>query len=183
MQQQFHFLIFALNKSSSMNSYKLAILAYFTITILFVSCSNSTKDDGSKVEQNEAGDSLKNGKAIQTPKPGSINGDTINLSGKFVLFYGPENELADSISKNFKELSNVIIDSLTRTGDLNVAYTSVSNFKVYSKNGSPMIISTEGFIEKTGILVMDGLQPPAIIKGVKPASDYHALIKKYFFRP
>jgi hypothetical protein len=163
--------------------------AYQSILLLLlivgiISC-NSEND---KSDTNSSPVSTKDSKpqneiAKNLPEIGSLNGDTINLSGHYVVFYGPEGKDDDLVLKQYKETVTIIIDSLKKAGDIPVTYTTVNNFRVFSRGGSAMILSRAGFSEDKGVLVMDGLQPPTIKKGSFSVTEYHAFIKKYFLRP
>ncbi len=156
---------------------------FFLSLSVIVSCKN---DSGSVDQNNKAGKEV----AITPsgpPEAGSNNGDTLNISGKFVLFFGPV-EMADSTQKfteselkSFKETGFNLIDSLSGMNDIKAIYSTAPVFRVFSLNGNVMIISKSGLNEEAGMLLSDGNQPPTIKKGILSQGDYFELIKKYFF--
>jgi len=156
-------------------------IAVIVSAVLFsgiTGCTGEKNDAESGKEEVEKSDTL-----LKLPVAGSVSGDTMNLHGQFVVFYASEDTTNDLAIQAFSETTVVIVDSLKKTANLPVAVTSVNNFWVYNRDGSIMILSRKGFPEKTGILMMDGLQPPGIRKGNITIDECHALIKKYFLRP
>ncbi len=155
----------------------IAVIASAVLFSGIIGCTSEKKDaeTGEKVGKS---DSL-----LKLPVAGSVSGDTMNLHGQFVVFYASEDTTNDLAIQAFNETVAIIVDSLKKTADLPVAVTSVNNFRVYTNTGSTMILSRQGFPEKVGILLMDGLQPPSIRKGSITTDECHALIKKYFLRP
>ncbi|MBL0342038.1 MAG: hypothetical protein IPP71_14580 [Bacteroidetes bacterium] len=162
---------------------KISIGLFFIALVSLISCKSSTTEESQNSEKSLDSISVVTETGTKFPEPGSINGDTINLQGKFVLFYGPADESSDTTMKTYRETTKIIIDSLVKAGDLNVAYTTVTNFRVNQKGGFPMILSIAGFDSNKGMLLMDGQQPPAISKGALKIEEYHESIKKYFLRP
>jgi len=120
------------------------------------------------------------------PELGSLYGDTINLHGKFVVFYGPEksNETKDAEILAFQSTSKSIIDSLKQNAGIFTVYTSVNSLRIYnSQTGTPMVILRSSFSEQTGVILTDGMQSPIIKKGFSDAGEIHVLISKMFRNP
>ncbi len=160
-----------------MNRINLIIVSALLVSVL-VGCTSDKKDVETGMVATGASDTVPT-----LPVAGSVSGDTINLHGKFIVFYANQDTSNDLTIKAFNETASIIVDSLKKAADLPVAVTSVNNFRVYNRTGSPMILSRQGFSEKVGVLVMDGLQPPSIRKGAITTEECHALIKKYFMKP
>ncbi len=155
--------------------------------IMIIQCCRQANPDqdepGQKVESREPD---KN-EAASIPAFGTVTGDTIHLSGKFVLFYAPDEKSFESQKLErdslefFLAMSQALIDSLKSHPEINTGYTSAALFKIYTSNGSPMIITRSALRLKTGFLVGDGMQPPAIKTGINTAAENYAFIKKFFF--
>lgn len=147
-----------------------------------VSCKN---DSGSTVDEID----VTTERAVtpyQPPQAGSLNGDTLNIMGKFVLFFGPV-ETADSTQKlsaselqSFKQTGYNLIDSLSVVNEIKAMYSTASIFRVFSSNGNIMVITKSALNTEAGMLISDGSQPPTIKKGVLSQSVYRELIQKYF---
>ena len=103
------------------------ILALFTT---FIACQNDKKEPSSETPVKTETSNDKKTAASPAPAPGSLSGDTINLSGKFVLFFGPEKSSGDEGIDFFMSNSAMVMDSLKKAGDLPCAYTSVNNFRI-----------------------------------------------------
>ncbi len=157
-------------------------IVLLTFFIGLISCDSDQKETDSETKEIPKPASPQKIKT-EIPESGSVTGDTINLNGQFVLFYGPEEKSKDETLVKYMETITVIMDSLKIAGNLPFAYTTVSNMRIYNRDGSAMIISRSGFNENKGVLIMDGLQPPTIKKGMLTLPEYHQLIKKYFLRP
>lgn len=156
------------------------LLIGFGVALFFMGLAGCTGDKKNESDDTEI---VKPDSIPDFPTAGSVSGDTMNLHGKFVVFYASEDTSIASSVETFKETIAIITDSLKKTADIPFAITSVHNFRVYSRTGSTMIISRQGFPEKFGVLLMDGLQPPTIRKGDITTEECHAMIKKYFMRP
>ncbi len=159
--------------------FRILLTAILCIT---VSCKN---DSGSTVDESD-GSPETAVTPYQPPQAGSFNGDTLNIMGKFVLFFGPE-ERADSTQKlsaselqSFKQTGYTLIDSLSVVNDIKAMYSTASIFRVISSNGNTMVITKSGLKTEAGMLISDGSQPPTIKKGVLSQGEYHELIQKYF---
>ncbi len=163
-------------------------IALLIITLVACEGNKSEKDSGSSGE--EMGSSAPgNPETVKNSPPtvGSLTGDTLNIGGKFVLFFGPV-ETGDSTMKmtpevlrTFKATSAALLDSLSSNADIKAIYSTAPVFRIYTANGSVMIISKSALNEEAGMLMTDGSQPPTIKKGVLTSNEYHRLIKNYFF--
>jgi hypothetical protein len=111
-------------------------------------------------------------------------GDSIFVSGKYVLFFGTDEQIKDPAEQaaitRFKETAAAVIDSINNQGNLKATYCVVNHIVVNNRGNSRMVISRTYFKEKTGIIMMDGSQPPEIRKGVLTPAEYHAALAKYF---
>ena len=149
----------------------------------FQACSNENKQDTDQQETVQDAVADKNVK----PESGTVKSDTIFLSGKFVLFYGPDSASfssqkipADSL-KYFRQTSEILMDSLRQYTGISAWYSTVSFFKIFNDDGSDMVISRKSLKYETGVLVGDGLQTPTIKTGIKSPEENLGFIKKYFF--
>jgi hypothetical protein len=118
------------------------------------------------------------------PPSGTLSGDSIFVSGKYVLFFGTDEQIKDPTEQaaitQFKETAAAVIDSINNQGNLKATYCVVNHIVVNNRGNSRMVISRTYFKEKTGIIMMDGNQPPEIRKGVLSATEYHAALAKFF---
>jgi len=151
----------------------------FMILLAFSSCTGTEQENDVKEESIK---SEKEGVA-NIPEAGSLSGDTINLSGKYVLFFGPSSGPAQeqAESREFRVISETLIDSVNSIGNIKTLYSEVGHFRIYSADGSSMIISKSALRTTVGVLMTDGHQPPSIKKGPVPAAEYLGKIKEYFF--
>lgn len=156
--------------------------ALFLILVI-VSC----KGDDKSIKDESSDDQVKNTAPSTPPASGSSNGDTINLSGKFVLFFGPEGFTASDQNSPqseiaaFQKTSTDVKDSLAVVPNLSIAYSNANYFRIYLTSGNTMIVSKDALKSETGILVTDGNQPPTIKKGIYTSAEYLKLIREYFF--
>ncbi len=149
------------------------------VWLIAVSCNQEQKKELETVNKDNniaVTDSL-------IPEVGSVSGDTINIHGKYVLFFVHEQdkEKLTAEGSQFCLRTGVLIDSLKKVSGIMGSCTRAGYFRIYSKNNNPMIITASALNTDAGVLVTDGSQPPKIIKGVLPDSDYHQLFKDYFF--
>ncbi|MBL7915755.1 MAG: hypothetical protein JNL49_11985 [Bacteroidia bacterium] len=146
-----------------------------------VSC-NSTPEKGTTAEDANATAPVA---AVDSfPPSGTLSGDSIFVSGRYVLFFGTDEQIKDPAEQaaitQFKETAAAVIDSINRQGNLQATYCVVNHIVVNNRGNSRMVISRTYFKEKTGIILMDGNQPPEIRKGVLTAPEYHAALAKFF---
>ena len=158
------------------------LLTLIPALVFFHSCKQKETEQDKPVETESAPTGIK-----ETAAFGTVNGDTIHLSGKFVLFYGPDENsftskqlLADSL-KYFRELVLSLQDSLKQHTDINTLYSTAEYFKIENRSGSVMTIGKSALKLPTGIMAGDGLQAPAIKTGVHSADESYAFLKKFFF--
>jgi hypothetical protein len=125
-------------------------------------------------------------KVEKAPEIGSFSGDTINLSGSFVVFFGPPMNIDDASAeiKEFHRISKIIIDSLQQNSTLFSTFSSVNNLRIYDKTtGIPMVIMRNTFSEPVGVIISDGIQSPVIKKGSGPIEEFHKIINSRFTKP
>jgi len=154
-----------------------------------VACTGNKSDEA--VDQNEDVTQQQADESQNEPKPqpvaGSLSGDTLNISGKFVVFFGPVEtnskpaKITPSDLVNFKAASAALIDSLSSKTDIKTAYTTAGFFRIYTSNGNMMVITKSALNEDAGMLLNDGSQPPVIKKGVFSTDEYYQKIKEFFF--
>lgn len=154
------------------------------ISALFLFACNTNKEQ--EVESTDKPEVQKEADIKkEIPKAGSLTGDTLNISGKLVVFFGPvekpaEKSQTDNGLAGFKESAAALIDSISSHNILGI-YSSVGYFRVYTQTGGTMIISKSALNTEAGLLMSDGNQPPTIKKGILPAKVMHDQIKSYFF--
>lgn len=159
----------------------------FLLTAIIYGCDSKKSANIQETTKSEAG-VTEMSESAPLPVCGSMEGDTINMHGKFVLFFGPAaiNEGIPAASAGileFQTASSKILDSLKTEPGIFSVYTSANYIRVYNKlNGKPMIIMRNSFKEPTGMVISDGLQAPVIKKGVVTEIEYRALINQYFIR-
>lgn len=146
-----------------------------------VAC-NSTPEKGTS--EADANVTAPNATVDSFPPSGTLIGDSIFVSGKYVLFFGTDEQIKDPAEQaaitQFKETAASVIDSINNQGNLKATYCVVNHIVVNNRGNSRMVISRTYFKEKTGIIMMDGSQPPEIRKGVLTPTEYHAALAKYF---
>lgn len=141
---------------------------------------------GNKTGQDEVTESQESIQIpVEIPAAGSVLGDTINMSGKFVLFYGPEiDENSSDDLLSFKDITSSIIDSLNQTASIYAQFSSVNHIRIFSFNNSgSMIIVRTSFPEPAGMILSDGLQPPKIKKGYLKEDEIRSMMDAYFLQP
>ena len=118
------------------------------------------------------------------PPSGTMKGDTIFITGKYVLFFGTAKEIPDAAEQArvtaFKNSASLVIDSLKSAKGPEASYTLAEHIVIYKNDGTSMVVSRTNFKEKTGMLLMDGGQPPLIRKGILDLKEYHDVIATYF---
>lgn len=118
------------------------------------------------------------------PSAGTMKGDSIFITGKYILFFGTGKEIADAAEQarvtSFKNTASLVIDSLHSAKGPDASYTLANHIVIYKNDGTSMVISRTNFKEQTGVLLMDGGQPPLIRKGILELHEYHDLIADYF---
>lgn len=167
-----------------MNQLKFCKLVLLVVILSLFACDGEKKK--SDLTDGDS-DRISNSAATKRPEIGSMTGDTLNIGGKFVLFFGPD-ELVDSIRKTtaadlqaLKSSSKILIDSIAAVPEITAVYSTAPVFRIMTSNGSVMVITKKALNEETGLLMTDGNQPPTIKKGILTTEAYHELIKKYFF--
>lgn len=118
------------------------------------------------------------------PESGTMKGDSIFITGKYVLFFGTGKEIPDTSEQaritTFKNTAAQVIDSLKLAKGPGASYTLAEHIVIYKNDGTSMVVSRTNFKEKTGVLLMDGAQPPLIRKGILNPNEYHDVIAEYF---
>ena len=164
----------------------------FRIIIMLVLASLvSCQGDQNKADNESNGQSVENALPIIGEQPGqleagSLTGDTLNISGKLMLFFGPvesatgEQAVPAEELAAYKSVATRLIDSLSTKSDIKAMYSTAGYFRIYTSNGSAMIITKSALKTETGVLMTDGSQPPSIRKGTFSENEYQKHIKSYF---
>ena len=152
--------------------------------LVFFQCCNQPENESPNTLDETSINEVQEKKLI--PETGKVNGDTIFLSGKFVLFYGPDSTSfmaqkipADSLAY-FRQMSLSLMDTLKQYPEIRAMYSTVSYFKIFLQSGSDMVISRKSMVYQTGVLAGDGLQPPTMKTGIHSTAVNMEFIKKYF---
>ncbi len=151
--------------------------------LILAICGCGPKEDKSPPANTEVSAPISS--EIILPELASENGDTINLYGRFILFYGPAaHDSADAGQPAYFSLSRALIDSISNNSDIAAFYSSANHIRVYNKTtGTSMIILRSTFNVPQGVVMSDGLQAPIIKKGILERSEYDAMLRKYFMIP
>lgn len=116
----------------------------------------------------------------------SVVGDTINLIGKHILFFGPSEDIIKdrNIDRNslqmFNQVAQSLIDSIgIITTQAKASMTTVGHVRVYGNSDSaPRMIILSTFSESFGMIISDGTNLTPIIKGVRTRDEYERQIRK-----
>src|SRR5688572_12809484 len=105
------------------------------LIIIIQSCKQADTDQGDGMNDVK---SQEPGTTSSVPVFGTLTGDTIHLSGKFVLFYAPDEKSFESQKlerdsmEYFLTMSRVLMDSLKSHPKIQTASTSAALFKIYT---------------------------------------------------
>jgi hypothetical protein len=158
-------------------------LLLVSASLLLVGCENRNSNNNVEKEANQP---------VQTkvqnetgwPESGSTEGDTINIHGKVLLFYGPVKENATDDDKEFLLMMDRILGVLESRTDIRKIYTSASFIRIYNPaTGKPMTVDRTKHGKRNGFLVTDGGQPPKMSNESLSEEDCLMIIKSYFFLP
>lgn len=147
--------------------------------ILFTSCGDNSNNDKSVEKQDTITKSETRPPVKEIPKSGSVEGDTINISGRYVLFFHPSPQKAKSLNlgeqeiNRFKSTANSIIDSIGSISQgVSASLTTLDHVRIYGRKGYPMIISLTSFSDPFGMIISDGTQISPITKGNRSREAY-----------
>lgn len=158
-------------------------LAAIVIFSVLSSCRPQTETDESAEKQAPVTTASTPAKS-PFPESGTMKGDTIFITGKYVLFFGTGKDIPDTEEQaritGFKKTASLMIDSLKSAKGPDASYTLAEHIVIYKNDGTSMVVSRTNFKEKTGVLVMDGAQPPLIRKGILEMNEYHEVLAEYF---
>lgn len=163
----------------SINRY---LLFFPVLALMFTACDQTGKTE-SDAQTNQ---SVQNGnQSISVlPESGSIEGDTITIHGKVLLFFGPDKEKATDDDREFLELTDRLTKALEAQTDIRKIYTSVSFIRIYNQaTGKPMTVDRNSLGKRNGFLVTDGGQPPKMSNEGLSEEDCLMIIKSYFMLP
>ncbi|MFM7054929.1 MAG: hypothetical protein ACKOX7_09310 [Bacteroidota bacterium] len=149
------------------------------------SCGNQSKDvDPSlKTDQTENNKSKTN-QGIPTNL--SADGDTINIVGRHILFFGPSEAIIQDrkIDKNtlqmFNQIAQSLIDSIGFiTPQTKASMTTKGHIRIYGDTKSaPKMIILSTFSESFGMIISDGSNLTPITKGLRTREDYEKQIRR-----
>ncbi len=157
----------------------------FLILALFsIACNNKSEQEIENADDPTAKQTVDTENDI--PASGSLTGDTLNINGKLVVFFGPvekniDSQQPDKNLQQFKATSTSLIDSLSQQHDIRGLYSTAGYFRIFTRNSGMMIIAKSSLNTEGGMLMSDGNQPPTIKKGMHPADVFYDQIKTYFF--
>jgi hypothetical protein len=119
------------------------------------------------------------------PATGTAEGDTINITGKHVLFFFPSTQKAKSMNLDerditrFKSTAQSVIDSIgVISPGATASLTDLNHVRVYGRKGFPMIISLTSFSDAFGMVISDGTQMAPITKGLRSREAYIEQIRR-----
>ena len=165
----------------------------FSSAIITISCNSSKKEDIATSQ-----DSLtvkKSTQLITNQNPGAESGDTVFISGNYVLLFAPSNEefdkmisttndqSLDTVKTAFNSCASQLMDSLKVKGDLPFSMSNKRFIKVKMQSGSFLSFDRTALKQHVGMVMIDGRQLPVIRQGVQDNTTWNAALKKYFMRP
>jgi hypothetical protein len=157
---------------------------FFSLLLLVSACGNQKKDETTAQEEAATAPSTTGNTVNEWPESGSVEGDTINIHGKVLVFYGPEREKATEDDQDFLSMSDRITASLEAQTDIKKIYTSASFIRIFNRaTGKPMMVDRTKFGNRNGFLVTDGGQPPKMSNEGLSEEDCIMIIKTYFLLP
>ncbi len=129
-----------------------------------------------------------------TPEPGIESNDTIYLSGNYILFFGPSDaEIQMQLDEGTvppgyndliiasDKLSKQMIDTLTSINyPVKYSYSEASIVCITMNEGNRMYFNRRNLKFPAGMIMMDGMQPPAIRSSNSIIQDYIRFVKEYF---
>jgi hypothetical protein len=157
----------------------------FIVCISMVSCDNDISETKDPMVEDTTKGSVKREIVKSIPENGTFDGDTLNVTGKHVLFFYPSSSKAKSLNLNdqeigrFKSTAQSIIDSIgVISPGVTASMTELGHVRIFGRKGSPMIISLTTFSEPFGMVISDGTQMAPITKGARPREAYLEQIRR-----
>ncbi|MEY3343448.1 MAG: hypothetical protein RL090_1132 [Bacteroidota bacterium] len=155
------------------------------VCISTVSCDNDKSETKDPMVEDTTKGSVKREIVKSMPENGTFDGDTLNVTGKHVLFFYPSSPKAKSLNLNdqeigrFKSTAQSIIDSIgVISPGVTASMTELGHVRIFGRKGSPMIISLTTFSEPFGMVISDGTQMAPITKGARPREAYLEQIRR-----
>ncbi|MFN9595504.1 MAG: hypothetical protein ACK560_01810 [Bacteroidota bacterium] len=159
------------------------------VPVLFLGFLSSCGYQSKEVDSNSnAGQAVnpKSNEVAGIPTNLYVEGDTINLVGKHILFFSPSEAIIKDrkVEKNslqlFNQIAQSLIDSIgTITSEAKATMTTVGHVRIYGKSGSaPKMIILATFSESFGMIISDGTNLTPITKGVRTREDYERQIRR-----
>lgn len=157
---------------------------FLILTLVSIACNNKNDQEIENTDNTPAEKTVV--KENDKPASGSLTGDTLNISGKLVVFFGPvekniDIQQPDKTLQQFKATSAALIDSLSQQQEIRGLYSTAGYFRIFTTNGGMMVISKSALNTEGGMLMSDGNQPPTIKKGFHSTEVLYDQIKTYFF--
>jgi hypothetical protein len=177
------------------------LMTLISVLMLIVSCnldSNNQTGTSNKQDHSTQSDNINtpsvSKKYTNIEEPGTTRNDTIYISGKYILFYGPSNEELTQLNASgeltsdfeaqvveFDRLHKPIIDSLlSANSNINSSFTSHPLVCITMEVGSKMYFNIKDLKYPMGMIIMDGMQLPKIYSGNNTIGGYNKIIKEYF---
>ncbi|MFM7078239.1 MAG: hypothetical protein ACKOYC_00460 [Bacteroidota bacterium] len=152
---------------------------------MFVSCDQKTADINGQMDQDTSKNVVAKVPAATVPENGTSEGDTLNISGRHVLFFYPSESKAKSLNlseqdvSRFKSSVKSIIDSIAViSAGATASMTDLGHVRIYGRKGFPMILSLTSFSEPFGMVISDGTQMAPITKGIRAKEAYIEQIRR-----
>lgn len=172
-----------IHKRFFMNPTYMKALILILVTWVLCSCGDKPKD---AIQTSNKTASSEGHTKMDTPTNLLVEGDTINLVGKHVLFFGPSEDIIKErkIDRNalqlFNQVAQSLIDSIgTITAQAKASMTTVGNVRIYGNSESaPKMIILSTFSESFGMVISDGTNLTPITKGVRTREEYESQIRK-----
>lgn len=128
------------------------------------------------------------------PESGTVSNDSVYLSGSYILFFGPSSEEVQMFEEKgnmppgYMELINAA-DNLRRQMEdtltamrvpLDFSYSEASTVCITMEDGGRMYFNRRNLKFPAGMIMMDGMQPPAIRSANNTIQDYYRYVKDFF---
>jgi hypothetical protein len=170
-----------------------------SILVGFLSCGSPVEKEGDDNKTNAITNETGQATSINTdikglPVPGMESNDTVYLSGSYILFFGPTTDEMNSMvaEGNVPPGYNDLIvesDRLRRSMqdtlsvmDLSIglSYSEASIVCITMDEGNRMYFNRRNLKFPSGMIMMDGMQPPAIRSSNSTLHDYMQFVRNYF---
>ena len=157
----------------------------FLFSWLVSSCGDQQKDVDQNMKSNQVENSKTKVNEVNLENL-SVVGDTINLVGKHILFFGPseaiikERKIDVNALQMFNQIAQSLIDSIgSITPQAKASMTTAGHVRIYgNSNSAPKMIILSTFSESFGMVISDGTNLTPIIKGVRTREDYERQIRR-----